>query len=122
MQIRFRMRELVLAIREFIVGAFAVLRSAVHRREVARYCFMCHVYGHPRAKVSFMIRTEAMRGVKEEEHFQVMEIHVCGRHHPDKDVASADLCEETRKFLRKNKSAAACIYYYHDPSHVFRLG
>lgn len=122
MQIRFRVRELVSAIREFLVGAFVFFRRSVKRKDEARYCFMCQEYGHPLTKVSFMIRTEARRGVDEETPFCVMELHVCSKHHPDKDVVGADLFEETQAFLRDNDAAAVCVYYYHDPDHVFRLG
>src|SRR3989338_4413727 len=99
MQIRFRVRELALAIREFLVGVFVFFRRSVKRRDEVRYCFMCQEYGHPLTKVSFMIRTEARRGAKKEAPFSVMELHVCSMHHPDKDVVGADLSEETRSFF-----------------------
>lgn len=123
MNINSRFRELLDALSVLSLGAVAYFRRSLRKKEEARYCAICQVKGHPLGRVSFMVRTGGRKGVDlQAQPSPVMEIHVCTRHHPDKDVDEADLAHETQGFLLQHKVSAACVYYYKTPEHVFRLG
>lgn len=92
------------------------------KKEELRYCALCVANKRSLAKVFYLIRTGERKGCTDDVAESFGEILVCSQHHPDKDVAGADLSHETQDYLRYHHVAAACVYHYRVPEHLFRLG